>query len=59
MVLLDSSSNVRMNVVTKVDKIDSPLQGEFKAILFGLEVVGISSFSSLVVESDSLIVCCA
>ena len=55
MVLRDSSSNVMLSAVTKIDRVDSPLHAEIKAILFGMEVAWANSFSSLIVESDSLI----
>ena len=55
MVLRDSSGSVRLSAVTKIDRVDSPLHAEFKAILFGMEVAWANSFSSLIVESDSSI----
>ena len=56
MVLRDSSDSVSLSAMTKNNGVDSPLHTKIKAILFDMEVAWANSFSSLIMESDSLIV---
>ena len=55
MVIRDSSGRVRLCVATKIDRVYLLLHAEIKAILFGLEIAWTNSFTSLIVESDSLV----
>ena len=55
MVVRDSSGTVQVCAVTKVDNIDSALQAELRAILFGLEIAQENLLTPLTVESDSLV----
>ena len=55
MLVCDHSGFTHICAATKVDNIDSPLQAELKAILFGLKDVSNNHFPFLMIESDSLL----
>ena len=55
MVVRDLSSTVQVCAMTKVDNIDSTLQVELRAIIFGLEIAQENLLTPLTVESDSLV----
>ena len=54
-VLRDASSKVQIAAVSKVEDVDSPLQAELMAILFGLQVTSEQEFKEILVESDCLL----
>ena len=55
MVVCDSIGTISLATVTKTDNIVSALHAEFLAILFSLEAIQSSSFTDILVESDSLL----
>ena len=56
MVVRDHMGEVYICAATRVENIESPLQAELKAILFGIKEVISIQHPFLIVESDSLIV---
>ena len=55
MVIRDSTGKMCLCVVSKEEKIDSPLHVEIKVVLFGLQVAHNCSYQSLTIESDSIL----
>ena len=54
MVAQNKDAEVCLSTVTKIEGIDSPLQAEIKAILFGLQMAKEVDFKNIQMESDCL-----